>query len=99
MPRFVRWTSSFKGDGKHDALVLRLGTLEMVRASCMFGNSMTLPLVFMGSLLVGPPGERAVGYLALYQMAWSPLLWALAPRVVLRPSGRHAFSLPSFYFC
>ena len=56
----------------------------MVRAACMFGNSMTLPLVFMGSLLGGGPGERAVGYLALYQLAWSPMLWALGPRV-LRP--------------
>lgn len=58
------------------------GTLEMVRAACMFGNSMTLPLVFMTSLLVGAPAERAVGYLALYQMAWSPLLWALGPRIL-----------------
>lgn len=65
------------------------GTLEMVRAACMFGNSMTLPLVFMSSLLTGGPAERAVGYLALYQLAWSPMLWALGPRL-LKP-GAFAF--------
>ena len=27
-----------------------------------------------------------MGYLALYQMAWSPMLWALGPRV-LHPKG------------
>lgn len=58
----------------------------MVAACCTFGNSMTLPLVFLGSLLPPPVAARAVGYLALYQMAWSPLLWALGPRM-LRPSG------------
>jgi hypothetical protein len=52
----------------------------------MFGNSMTLPLVFMSSLLTGAPAERAVGYLALYQLAWSPMLWALGPRL-LKPGA------------
>lgn len=61
------------------------GTLEMVTAACMFGNSMTLPLVFLSSLLPPVVSARAVGFLALYQMAWSPLLWSLGPRV-LRPS-------------
>jgi len=75
------------------------GTLEMVRACCMFGNSMTLPLVFMASLLAPAVNARAVGYLALYQMAWSPLLWALAPRVLhpsklVQPGGQAPLSLP-----
>lgn len=67
-------------------MIYRAGTLEMVTAACMFGNSMTLPLVFLSSLLAPAVSAQAVGFLALYQMAWSPLLWALGPRV-LHPSG------------
>lgn len=58
------------------------GTLEILRASCSFCNSMTLPLVFLASLLRGGAATRSFGYVALYQLAWSPLLWSLGPRML-----------------
>jgi predicted permease len=49
----------------------------MVAAACAFGNSLTLPLVFLSSLLPAAAYDRAVGYTALFLAAWSPLLWSL----------------------
>ena len=42
---------------------------------CAFGNSVTLPLVFLLALLPGAAADRATGYLALFMMGWSPMLW------------------------
>jgi len=57
---------------------------QAVTASA-FGNATTLPLVLGSSLcltlppLVADPGsaDRLAGYLALYQLAWSTLLWTV----------------------
>ena len=43
---------------------------------CAFGNSLTLPLVFLLALLPGHAADRATGYLALFMMGWSPMLWS-----------------------
>ena len=51
------------------------GTRELVTACCTFGNSLTLPLVFMMSLLPPRGFDRAAGYTALFLVGWSPLLW------------------------
>lgn len=41
---------------------LRLaGTAQLVRAACMFGNSVTLPLVFLSALLPAAEAGRAAG--------------------------------------
>ena len=60
-------------------------------AACTFGNSLTLPLVFLSSLLPGAAYERAVGYTALFLAGWSPLLWSLGyaqlSAVALSPAG------------
>ncbi len=53
------------------------GTRELTVAACTFGNTLTLPLVFMMSLLPGAAFDRAVGYTALFLVGWSPLLWSL----------------------
>ena len=42
---------------------------------CAFGNSLTLPLVFLLALLPAAAADRATGYLALFMMGWSPMLW------------------------
>ena len=39
---------------------MRTGTRELVAAACTFGNSLTLPLVFLSSLLPGAAYDRAV---------------------------------------
>lgn len=51
------------------------GTRELVTACCTFGNSFTLPLVFMMSLFPQSAFDRAVGYTALFLASWSPCLW------------------------
>ncbi|KAK9807714.1 hypothetical protein WJX72_007038 [[Myrmecia] bisecta] len=53
------------------------GTRQLVLAACSFGNSLTLPLVFLTSLLPAAAADRAAGYTALFLMGWSPLLWSL----------------------
>lgn len=53
------------------------GTTELVSTACTFGNSLTLPLVFMSSLMPAADFDRAVGYTALFLTGWSPLLWSL----------------------
>ena len=67
------------------------GTRELVASACTFGNSLTLPLVFLMGLLPGPQFERAVGYTALFLAGWSPLLWSLGyaqlSAVALSPAG------------
>ena len=45
--------------------------------ACTFGNTLTLPLIFMMSLLPAAAFDRAVGYTALFLVGWSPLLWSL----------------------
>lgn len=53
------------------------GTRELTTVACTFGNSLTLPLVFMMSLLPAAAFDRAFGYTALFLVGWSPLLWSL----------------------
>ena len=49
---------------------LPAGTREMIMACCAFGNSLTLPLVFLSSLLPAAAYQRAVGYTALFLAGW-----------------------------
>ena len=56
---------------------LTAGARELTAAACAFGNTLTLPLVFLAALLPAAACERAVGYTALFLMGWSPLLWSL----------------------
>lgn len=66
----------FEAINPHTVL-LHAGTRELVRAACTFGNSLTLPLVFLNALLPSAAFDRAVGYTALFLTGWSPLLWSL----------------------
>lgn len=52
------------------------GYKSLIAAACAFQNSFTLPAVFLLSLLPGPIADRAVAYLGLYLLAWSPCLWS-----------------------
>jgi hypothetical protein len=44
-------------------------------ACCAFGNTFTLPLVFLVEVLGSIHGDRVAGYIALYLVGWSPTLW------------------------
>ena len=39
---------------------------DAITVACAFGNSLTLPLVFLSALLPPAEAERAAGYVALY---------------------------------
>ncbi|CAI5989992.1 unnamed protein product [Closterium sp. NIES-64] len=47
----------------------------VVMSACAFGNSLTLPLVFLATLLTRADADRAAGYLALFMVGWSPTFW------------------------
>ncbi|CAI5510995.1 unnamed protein product [Closterium sp. Naga37s-1] len=60
----------------------------VVMSACAFGNSLTLPLVFLATLLTRADADRAAGYLALFMVGaagylalfmvgWSPTFWTL----------------------
>ena len=44
-------------------------------ACCAFGNTFTLPIVFLVEVLGAAFGDRVAGYVALYLIGWSPALW------------------------
>jgi len=62
------------------------GARELTAAACAFGNSLTLPLVFLAALLPAGAFDRAAGYTALFLVGWSPLLWSVGLRL-LRGAG------------
>ena len=54
----------------------------MVAAGAAFGNSFTLPAVFLTTLLPAPLASRALGYAALFLLAWSPCLWSIGMALI-----------------
>ncbi len=52
------------------------GFKSLVMVASAFQNSFTLPAVFLLSLLPVAVADRAVAYLGLYLLAWSPCLWS-----------------------
>ena len=60
------------------------GTRQLVMSCCAFGNSLTLPLVFLLALLPSAAADRATGYLALFMMGWSPMLWSFGLQLLGR---------------
>lgn len=58
------------------------GLSRVVIVACMFGNSFTLPLVFMMSLLPSTLAEFAPAYVAMFLVGWSPLFWGLGNYIV-----------------
>eukprot|EP00850_Spirogloea_muscicola_P014387 SM000103S09479 [mRNA] locus=s103:177162:180399:- [translate_table: standard] len=54
----------------------------VVTAACAFGNSLTLPLVYLTGVLTDVEADRAAGYLALFMVGWSPALWSVGYRII-----------------
>ena len=46
-------------------------------ACCAFGNTFTLPLVFLVEVLGAVHGDKVAGFIALYLIGWSPALWTI----------------------
>jgi len=60
------------------------GLKGLITAACAFQNSFTLPAVFLLSLLPATVADRAVAYLGLYLLAWSPCLWSFGLYLIQR---------------
>jgi predicted permease len=58
------------------------GPGQLVPAAAAFGNSFTLPAVFLTTLLPPALADRALGYAALFLLAWSPCLWSLGMALI-----------------
>ena len=59
---------------------------RLVVTACAFGNSVTLPLLLLGTTLSPPDAAHVTGLCALFMAGWSPLLWSVAWRL-LAPDG------------
>ena len=70
--------------GNKSACGSHAGTRQLVMSCCAFGNSLTLPLVFLLALLPAAAADRATGYLALFMMGWSPMLWSFGLQLLGR---------------
>jgi len=58
------------------------GLRELVQLSCAFGNTLTLPLVFLYTLLPAASADSAVAVTALFLAGWSPCLWSIGYEIV-----------------
>ncbi|EFJ24727.1 hypothetical protein SELMODRAFT_414734 [Selaginella moellendorffii] len=54
----------------------------LVTISCAFGNTLSLPLVFIRGILSPRDASLASGYLALFIVGWSPFLWTVAYQIL-----------------
>ncbi|KAL4855619.1 hypothetical protein ACK3TF_003943 [Chlorella vulgaris] len=66
------------------------GPAQLVPAAAAFGNSFTLPAVFLTTLLPKALADRALGYAALFLLAWSPCLWSIGLALVRGKQGPKA---------
>ncbi|CAM6100938.1 unnamed protein product [Calypogeia fissa] len=77
--------SSSLAFSEHQLSLTRAATKKqaMITAACAFGNSLTLPLVFLsGVLATTEEANRAAGYLALYMVGWSPAMWSVGFKIL-----------------
>lgn len=63
--------------------------------ACTFGNSFTLPAVFFMTLLPPALADRALGYAAVFMLAWSPALWSLGYAMVVGSGEEQGVPLTS----
>ena len=56
-------------------------------ACCAFGNTFTLPIVFLIEVLGAALGDRVAGYVALYLIGWSPALWTVGYSLITGAAG------------
>ncbi|ERN05442.1 protein PIN-LIKES 5 isoform X1 [Amborella trichopoda] len=65
---------------------------SLIIAACAFGNSVSLPLVILAGLLSHVDGGTAAGYVALYNVGGSPLLWSIGYQL-FSPERKEVLSL------
>jgi predicted permease len=55
---------------------------RVVTLACAFGNSFTLPLVFLSDVLPAAQLDVAASYVALFLVGWSPALWSIGYHIL-----------------
>ena len=73
--------SSSSSSSSVDSVMPRLGL-----AACAFGNTFTLPLVFLTEVLGSANADTIAGYIALYLCGWTPLLWTVGFLIIAGPT-------------
>ena len=61
-------------------------------ACCAFGNTFTLPLVFLVEVLGAVHGDKVAGFIALYLIGWSPALWTIGYSLLAGGGGEASSS-------
>lgn len=58
---------------------------RLIVTACAFGNSLTLPLVFLTTLFYGDAAslDAAIARTAIVQIAWYPLVWSVGYRTLV----------------
>ena len=56
-------------------------------ACCAFGNTFTLPLVFLAEVLGASYADKVAGFIALYLIGWSPALWTVGYQLLAGGDG------------
>ncbi|CAD7701047.1 unnamed protein product [Ostreobium quekettii] len=64
------------------------GLTEILIAACAFGNSFTLLLIFMLTLLPTALADSATAYVALFLLGWSPCFWSIGFAILNYRPGR-----------
>ena len=54
-------------------------------AACSFGNTFTFPLVFLTEVLGRARADETAGYIALYLIGWTPVLWTVGFLLIAGP--------------
>ncbi|GMH43819.1 hypothetical protein BSKO_11753 [Bryopsis sp. KO-2023] len=52
------------------------GLAQLVTVSCMFGNALTLPLIFLLTLLPAATAGPTTANIAMFLIGWSPIFWS-----------------------
>ena len=61
--------------------------MAKVGACCAFGNTFTLPLVFLAEVLGASYADKVAGFIALYLIGWSPALWTVGYQLLAGGDG------------
>jgi hypothetical protein len=67
------------------------GLPQLTQLACAFGNTVTLPLMYLMTMLPAADASRATGFMSLFHAAWSPCLWVFGYRSIQgtgKPKGR-----------
>ena len=71
-----------------DSAKAEMDPMTRVGVACAaFGNTFTLPLLFVVEVLGASFGDRVAGYIALYLIGWSPALWTVGYLYLSGASG------------